>query len=303
MLSADPTAAWEEASWSLKASCGQATWWRWWWGEEEEEEEVGRLLTRREGTCTVTGIRLDRFALWFPLESRSKLLPISVYVFSWITLVGQFCGRKDIIHEATGLGSCFCVVFYPQITFFFVFYTFFLFPSVHICPFLLTGMGFVCFVVINSCVLSVNRVDLGFFFVSQIFQFYSPPPPEKRTNSHLASRKANEKRGLRGSDRPWRWRSVTKPWGRSGEWRELRRLLGLRGSECSERRTKRLANWQGLKRGGGGARLAVCRASLRFKKDRENIDSFRRFIDTCSLFSNRSEALAVFGGFTSFIAM
>ena len=27
-----------------------------------------------------------------------------------------------------------------------------------------TGLGFVCFVVINSCVLSANRVDLGFFF-------------------------------------------------------------------------------------------------------------------------------------------
>ena len=26
-----------------------------------------------------------------------------------------------------------------------------------------TGMGFVCFVVINPCVLSANRVDFGFF--------------------------------------------------------------------------------------------------------------------------------------------
>ena len=29
-----------------------------------------------------------------------------------------------------------------------------------------TGLGFVCFVVINPRVLSANRVDLGFFFVS-----------------------------------------------------------------------------------------------------------------------------------------
>ena len=29
-----------------------------------------------------------------------------------------------------------------------------------------TGLGFVCFIVINPCVLSANRVDLGFFFVS-----------------------------------------------------------------------------------------------------------------------------------------
>ena len=37
----------------------------------------------------------------------------------------------------------------------------------------------------------------------------------------------------------------------------------------------------------------VVRASLRFKKDRENIDSFWRFIDKFRLFSNRSEALIV----------
>ena len=35
-----------------------------------------------------------------------------------------------------------------------------------------TGLSFVCFVVINPCVLSANGVDLG-FFVSHIFQFFS----------------------------------------------------------------------------------------------------------------------------------
>ena len=38
--------------------------------------------------------------------------------------------------------------------------------------------GSVCFVVSNPRVLSVNRVDLG-FFISLIFQFYSPPPSSR----------------------------------------------------------------------------------------------------------------------------
>ena len=29
-----------------------------------------------------------------------------------------------------------------------------------------TGLGFVCFVVLSTRVLSANRIDLGFFFVS-----------------------------------------------------------------------------------------------------------------------------------------
>ena len=29
-----------------------------------------------------------------------------------------------------------------------------------------TGLGFVCFVVINPCVLLANRVDFGLFFIS-----------------------------------------------------------------------------------------------------------------------------------------
>ena len=37
-----------------------------------------------------------------------------------------------------------------------------------------TGLGFVCFVVINSCVLLANRVDFGLFFCSN-FSFPSPP--------------------------------------------------------------------------------------------------------------------------------
>ena len=46
-----------------------------------------------------------------------------------------------------------------------------------------TGLGFVCFVVINTCVLSANRVDFGFFFfVSYIVQF-TPPPPQRELHS------------------------------------------------------------------------------------------------------------------------
>mgnify|MGYP003571746643 CR=1 FL=1 len=39
-----------------------------------------------------------------------------------------------------------------------------------------TGLGFVCFVVINPCVLSANRVDLGFFLFHK-FPILLPPPP------------------------------------------------------------------------------------------------------------------------------
>ena len=38
--------------------------------------------------------------------------------------------------------------------------------------------------------------------------------------------------------------------------------------------------------------LNVSRASLRFEKDRSNIDSFRGFIEKFSLFSSRSETLS-----------
>ena len=39
-----------------------------------------------------------------------------------------------------------------------------------------TGLGFVCFVVINPPVLSANRVDFGLFcFID--FSFLHPPPP------------------------------------------------------------------------------------------------------------------------------
>ena len=38
-----------------------------------------------------------------------------------------------------------------------------------------TGLGFVCFVIINARVLSAHRVDFGFvLYFSLIFQFYSP---------------------------------------------------------------------------------------------------------------------------------
>ena len=39
-----------------------------------------------------------------------------------------------------------------------------------------TGLGFVCFVVTNPCVLSANKVDLG-FFCFKIFPILLPPPP------------------------------------------------------------------------------------------------------------------------------
>ena len=57
-----------------------------------------------------------------------------------------------------------------------------------------SGLGFVlllstlvCFIVINPCVLSDNRVDFGLFFVSEISLFMPPPPESKnvyaRSNS------------------------------------------------------------------------------------------------------------------------
>ena len=46
-----------------------------------------------------------------------------------------------------------------------------------------TGLGFSCFVVINSRVLSANRVDLG-FFLFHIFFNYTPPPQAALTLSN-----------------------------------------------------------------------------------------------------------------------
>ena len=43
-----------------------------------------------------------------------------------------------------------------------------------------TDLGFVCFVVINPCVLA-NRVDFGLFCIIN-FQFYSPPPQQDMKN-------------------------------------------------------------------------------------------------------------------------
>ena len=37
-----------------------------------------------------------------------------------------------------------------------------------------TGLGFVCFAIVNPRVLSANRVDLGLFF--RFFQILPPPP-------------------------------------------------------------------------------------------------------------------------------
>ena len=42
-----------------------------------------------------------------------------------------------------------------------------------------TGLGFVCFVVINPRMLSANRVDFGHFV--EIIQFYLYPPPPRAT--------------------------------------------------------------------------------------------------------------------------
>ena len=41
-----------------------------------------------------------------------------------------------------------------------------------------TGLGFVCFAVINPRVLSTHRVDLGFFLFHK-FPIYPPPPGKK----------------------------------------------------------------------------------------------------------------------------
>ena len=41
-------------------------------------------------------------------------------------------------------------------------------------------MGFVCFAVVNPCVLSANRVYFGLFYLVS-FPFYPPPPPVTHT--------------------------------------------------------------------------------------------------------------------------
>ena len=48
-----------------------------------------------------------------------------------------------------------------------------------------TGLGLVCFVVINPCVLSPNRVDLGFL----PHRFYPPPPRSTSSNGKRRRRK------------------------------------------------------------------------------------------------------------------
>ena len=42
-----------------------------------------------------------------------------------------------------------------------------------------TGLGFVCFVVIKTCMLSANRVDFGLFY----FPRFTPPPPPRPANT------------------------------------------------------------------------------------------------------------------------
>ena len=82
-----------------------------------------------------------------------------------------------------------------------------------------TGPGFVCFVVINPCVLSANRVDFGFFLFHK-FSNFTPPPldghvewkPRRRNTTTLSAERAP----------PWRLRSLksktcTSSWlGRGG---------------------------------------------------------------------------------------
>ena len=41
-----------------------------------------------------------------------------------------------------------------------------------------TGLGFVCFVVINPHVLTANRVDFGLFLFHKFFNFTPPPLPQ-----------------------------------------------------------------------------------------------------------------------------
>ena len=50
-----------------------------------------------------------------------------------------------------------------------------------------TGLGFVCFVVINPWVLSANRVDLGFFLFHK-FSNFTPPPPHATDAASLRRR-------------------------------------------------------------------------------------------------------------------
>ena len=52
-----------------------------------------------------------------------------------------------------------------------------------------TGLGFVCFVVINPCVLSANRVDLGFFLFHKFSNFtpLGPPTAQQSRSSRARS--------------------------------------------------------------------------------------------------------------------
>ena len=50
-----------------------------------------------------------------------------------------------------------------------------------------TGLGFVCFVVINPCALSANRVDFGLFLFNK-FSNFTPPPQTTRSLQGAISR-------------------------------------------------------------------------------------------------------------------
>ena len=43
-----------------------------------------------------------------------------------------------------------------------------------------TGLGFVCFVVVNPCVLSANRVVFGLLFFFCFISFLFTPPPSRQ---------------------------------------------------------------------------------------------------------------------------
>ena len=71
--------------------------------------------------------------------------------------------------------------------------------------------GFVCFVVINPCVLSANRVDLGFFYFIN-FPILLPPPPSGPNNKSNATNSCAS--NTSSSKPPLPWCRVCLPWWR-----------------------------------------------------------------------------------------
>ena len=62
-----------------------------------------------------------------------------------------------------------------------------------------TGLGFVCFVVLNPCVFSANRVDLGFFVLN--IPIFHPPPQES------GFRNFDRRTNCQKNENVWKWKA------------------------------------------------------------------------------------------------